>query len=66
MNEKEKLLQEINALLSYGETEDAIDVSLLKYLELDMLENIKKSLQSRTSDLKEEDKEWLEQFKKYE
>ncbi|MEJ2437925.1 MAG: hypothetical protein P8Y43_07920 [Sulfurovaceae bacterium] len=66
MNEKEKLLQEINALLSYGETEDTIDVSLLEYLELDMLENIKKSLQSRTSDLKEEDKEWLEQFKKYE
>jgi hypothetical protein len=66
MNEKEKLLQEINALLSYGETEDTIDASLLEYLELDMLENIKKSLQSRTSDLKEEDKEWLEQFKKYE
>ena len=66
MNEKEKLLQEINALLSYGETKDSIDASLLKYLELDMLENIKKSLQSRTSDLKEEDKEWLEQFKKYE
>ena len=66
MNEKEKLLQEINALLSYGETKDTIDVSLLEYLELDMLENIKKSLQSRTSDLKEEDKEWLEQFKKYE
>ena len=66
MNEKEKLLQEINALLSYGETKDSIDVSLLEYLKLDMLENIKKSLQSRTSDLKEEDKEWLEQFKKYE
>lgn len=66
MNEKEKLLQEINALLSYGETEDTIDASLLEYLELDMLENIKKSLQSRTSNLKEEDKEWLEQFKKYE
>ena len=66
MNEKEKLLQEINALLSYGETKDSIDASLLEYLELDMLENIKKSLQSRTSDLKEEDKEWLEQFKKYE
>lgn len=66
MNEKEKLLKEINALLSYGETEDTIDVSLLEYLELDMLENIKKSLQSRTSELKEEDKEWLEQFKKYE
>ena len=66
MNEKEKLLQEINALLSYGETKDSIDVSLLEYLELNMLENIKKSLQRRTSDLKEEDKEWLEQFKKYE
>ncbi len=66
MNEKEKLLQEINALLSYGETKDSIDASLLEYLELDMLENIKKSLQSRTSELKEEDKEWLEQFKKYE
>lgn len=66
MNEKEKLLKEINSLLSYGETEDTIDVSLLEYLELDMLENIKKSLQSRTSELKEEDKEWLEQFKKYE
>ncbi len=66
MNEKEKLLKEINALLSYGETKDTIDVSLLEYLELDMLENIKKSLQSRTSELKEEDKEWLEQFKKYE
>ncbi|MBN2768423.1 MAG: hypothetical protein JXQ68_04925 [Campylobacterales bacterium] len=65
MNEKEKLLQEINALLSYGEEKDFIDVSLLEYLKLDALENIKKSLIDKTSDLKEEDKEWLEQFKKY-
>jgi hypothetical protein len=65
MNEKEKLLKEINALLSYGKNEETIDASLLKYLEKDMLENIKKSLQNRTHDLKEEDKEWLEQFKKY-
>ena len=64
---KEELLSDIEALLKYDESnKDTIDPSLLKYLELESLISIKRSLLSRVGKLSEADREWLEQFKRYE
>ncbi len=66
MKEKELLLQEIEKLMSYGKDEPTINPSLLEYLDIEALQNIKKSLEHKVGTLSEDDKEWLEQFKKYE
>jgi len=63
---KESLLAEIEALIAYGATEPTIDPNLLAYLEIHDLESIKAKLLHKTTTLTEEDKEWLEQFKRYE
>ena len=63
---KEELLAEIEELISYGRDEPTINPALLAYLELDDLISTKKKLLERVGKLSEEDKEWLEQFKKYE
>ncbi|KYJ86705.1 hypothetical protein [Sulfurovum riftiae] len=64
--DKEKLLSEIEALISYGKEDPAINPALLAYLSLDDLISIKTKLLERVGILSEEDKAWLEQFKKYE
>lgn len=64
--EKEELLNDIEKLISYGRDEPTINPSLLAYLEIDDLIATKKKLLERVGKLSEEDKEWLEQFKKYE
>ncbi len=66
MKEKELLLQEIEQLISYGKNEPTINLALLEYLDIEALVNIKKSLESKVGTLSEDDKEWLEQFRKYE
>jgi hypothetical protein len=66
MNEKEALLKEIETLISYGKNEPTINPELLKYLEIKDLESIKESLVRKVGTLSDEDKVWLEQFKKYE
>lgn len=66
MKEKELLLQEIEKLMSYGKDEPTINPSLLEYLDIEALQNIKKSLEHKVGTLSEDDKKWLEQFKKYE
>lgn len=66
MNEKEALLKEIETLISYGKNEPTINPELLKYLEIKDLESIKESLIRKVGTLSDEDKVWLEQFKKYE
>ncbi|KIM03084.1 MAG: hypothetical protein KN64_13055 [Sulfurovum sp. AS07-7] len=66
MKEKELLLQEIEKLISYGKNEPTIDPALLEYLDIGALVNIKKSLEGKVGTLSEDDKEWLEQFRKYE
>ncbi|HIP18486.1 MAG TPA: hypothetical protein EYG78_04030 [Sulfurovum sp.] len=66
MQTKEELLQDIEALISYGREEPAINPALLAYLNLDDLISTKKKLLERVGKLSDEDKEWLEQFKKYE
>lgn len=65
-NNKEILLAEIEKLIAYGKKEPTINPSLLKYLEVDDLISIKKRLLKKVGNLSNEDKEWLEQFKKYE
>jgi len=63
---KEKLLADIENLISYGRDEPTINPALLAYLEIDDLISTKKKLLERVGKLSDEDKEWLEQFKKYE
>ena len=63
---KEELLAEIEALMAYGRKDPTIDPSLLAYLDLPSLISIRDRLKERSSTLKEEDKEWLKQFKKEE
>ncbi|MCD6212052.1 MAG: hypothetical protein J7J02_03625 [Sulfurovum sp.] len=66
MQTKEELLNDIEELISYGRDEPTINPALLAYLELDDLISTKKKLLERVGKLSEEDKVWLEQFKKYE
>lgn len=68
MNEhsKEELLADIEKLIAYGREEPTINPALLAYLEIDDLIATKKKLLERVGTLSEEDKEWLQQFKKYE
>lgn len=67
MNEqtKEELLADIEKLISYGREEPTINPDLLAYLEISDLINTKTKLLERVGKLSDEDKEWLEQFKKY-
>jgi len=65
-NEKEILLADIEKLIAYGRDEPTINPALLEYLEIEDLINTKAKLLERVGILSDEDKEWLEQFKKYE
>jgi hypothetical protein len=62
---KEQLLEEIDQLISYGKEEPTINPDLLAFLETHDLIGIKRQLMAKVGTLTEEDKEWLEQFKKY-
>ena len=62
---KEELLADIEALISYGREEPTINPALLAYLEIEDLVSTKKKLLERVGKLSDEDKAWLEQFKKY-
>jgi len=63
---KEKLLKDIELLLSYNPKENTIiNPVYIEYLELEDLESIKENLLSKVEKLKPEDILWLEQFKKY-
>jgi len=63
---KENLLADIEKLIAYGRDEPTINPALLEYLEIEDLINTKAKLLERVGKLSEEDKVWLEQFKKYE
>ncbi len=63
---KEELLADIEKLIAYGREETTINPDLLAYLEINDLISTKKKLLERVGTLTEEDKEWLQQFKKYE
>jgi hypothetical protein len=63
---KEKLLKEIELLLSYNPKESTtINPNYIEYLELNDLESIKANLIAKVGKVKQEDILWLEQFKKY-
>ncbi len=68
MNEqtKEELLADIDKLISYGREETTINPDLLAYFEKDQLLSMKTKLLEKVGTLTQEDKAWLEQFKKYE
>ena len=66
MQTKEELLKEIEKLIAYGRDEPTINPDLLAYLSIEDLINTKAKLMERVGTLSEEDKAWLEQFKKYE
>lgn len=63
---KEELLVDIEKLIAYGRNESTINPDLLAYLTIEDLINTKAKLMARVGKLSEEDKAWLEQFKKYE
>lgn len=63
---KEELLADIEKLIAYGREESTIDPALLAYLNISDLISTKKKLLERVGKLSEEDKAWLQQFKKYE
>jgi len=63
---KEELLSDIEELIAYGREEPTINRALLAYLEIEDLISTKKKLLERVGNLSEEDKAWLQQFKKYE
>ncbi len=62
---KEELLSDIERLMAYGRDDKTINPDLLAYLELSDLQSIKAKLLDRVNKLSQEDKEWLEQFKRY-
>ena len=64
-NEKEILLAEIERLIAYGRDEPTINPALLAYLSIEDLTHTKAKLLERVGTLSEEDKAWLEKFKKY-
>ena len=63
---KEELLKEIEKLIAYGREEPTINPALLEYLSIEDLIFTKEKLLERVGTLSEEDKAWLQQFKKYE
>ncbi len=66
INQKEALLNEIEALLSYKpEEKTTINPNYLEYLEVEDLESIKKGLINKIGELSAEDLIWLEKFKRY-
>ena len=63
---KEELLADIEKLIAYGKEEPTINPDLLAYLEVEDLISTKAKLLERVGVLSDEDKTWLQQFKKYE
>jgi hypothetical protein len=61
---KRELLSDIERLIAYGKEEPVINPALLRYLSVEELENIKAKLIERVGKLDEEDKAWLQRFKK--
>jgi hypothetical protein len=66
METKEELLRDIQKLMAYGKKEPEIAPTLLEYLDYEALVSIRNRLTEKTSGLKEEDIEWLRQFRKTE
>ncbi len=64
MDEKEKKLKEIEALLKVYDGEMEINAYVLKYLTLEELESIELNILKKQGNVIEDNSQWLEQFKK--
>ena len=62
---KQKLLEEIEKVLEKYKAKMKIDMYVLDYLDEEELENIKKELLKKQENVIEDNREWLEQFKKH-
>ena len=62
---KTELLQEIEEILSKYDGEMEISPYVLEYLDESELEKIKQNLLKKQENVIENNREWLEQFKKY-
>ncbi len=62
--EKERVLKEIEKLLSFDGNETPINPQYLRYFTIEELESIKTALQKRRQNMVEENFEWLLGFKK--
>ena len=62
--EKEKLLKEIEKLLSFDGRETTINPDYLTYFSIEELESIREELEKKHEHMVEENLEWLQQFKK--
>ncbi len=62
--EKERVLKEIEKLLSFDGNETPINPQYLRYFTIEELESIKTALQKRRQNMVEENFEWLLEFKK--
>ena len=61
---KERLLEEIRQLMAYGGEAPEIDPNLLEYLDERSLQTMLHRLKEKHSRLTEEDREWVQQFRK--
>ena len=62
---KEKLLKEIEEILSKYDGEMEINPYVLEYLDEEELQKIKQNLLKKQENVIKDNSEWLEQFKKY-
>ena len=62
---KKKLLEEIERVLEKYKANMKIDMYVLDYLDENELKNIKEGLLKKQENVIEDNREWLEQFKKY-
>ncbi len=65
MNQKEKILEEIEDLIKKYGSDLEIDRYILKYLSQEELQTIKEKLIKKQDSVIDDNHEWLEQFKKY-
>jgi len=65
IEEKKRILAQIETLIAHGGEVPEINPKLLNYLDLDALHSIKASLLERSGKLSEEDKAWLQQFRSF-
>ncbi len=61
-NQKDKILSQIEELITYGSSDFKIEPTLIKYLSLEDLISIRERLKEQNRNLKDEDRKWLEQF----
>ncbi|BDY12731.1 hypothetical protein [Hydrogenimonas cancrithermarum] len=62
--EKEKLLHEIEKLLSFDGNDTTINPDYLEFFTVEELESIRRELERKYKNMVEENLDWMQQFKK--